>query len=133
MIKRASIGVGISGLEGTAASRAADYSIAQFRFLHTLLFVHGFYSYYRISKLTLFIFYKAALVAFSMYLFGFFSAFSGQQYFNDAIYVSRNTSKATRIAQLSQAVCLNFAHPRSFSLDHLRRFCSTSLSPPFRF
>ena len=79
MIKRASIGVGIAGLEGTAASRASDYAIGSFRFLHTLLFVHGYWCCRRIAKLTLFIFYKAALVAFSMYLFGFYSAFSGQQ------------------------------------------------------
>lgn len=79
MIKRASVGVGIAGLEGTAASRASEYSIGSFRFLHTLLFVHGYWCSRRISKLTLFIFYKAALVAFSMYLFGFYSSFSGQQ------------------------------------------------------
>jgi len=54
MIRRASIGVGISGLEGTAASRAADYSISQFRFLHTLLFVHGWWCYRRISKLSVY-------------------------------------------------------------------------------
>lgn len=52
MIRRASIGVGIAGLEGTASSRAADYSIVQFRFLHTLLFVHGWWCYRRISKLS---------------------------------------------------------------------------------
>jgi hypothetical protein len=28
-------------VDSTAASRAADYAIGQFRFLHTLLFVHG--------------------------------------------------------------------------------------------
>lgn len=90
MIRRASIGVGISGLEGTAASRAADYAIAQFRFLHTLLFVHGQWCYRRISKLCLFIVYKASLVALSMWFFGFFSAFSGQQWFNDPIYLLFN-------------------------------------------
>jgi len=33
MINAAHIGVGISGLEGMQAARAADYSIGQFRFL----------------------------------------------------------------------------------------------------
>jgi hypothetical protein len=53
MIKEAHIGVGITGLEGTAASRASDYAIGQFRFLHPLLFVHGYWNYRRISILTL--------------------------------------------------------------------------------
>lgn len=87
MIRKASIGVGITGLEGTAASRAADYAVSQFRFLHTLLFVHGYRNYRRIARLTQFIFYKATMLALSMYLFGFVSAMSGTQYFNDGIYI----------------------------------------------
>jgi hypothetical protein len=45
--------------------------------------VHGYWSYQRICALILFIFYKAALVAVCQYYFGFLSAFSGQQYFNN--------------------------------------------------
>ena len=41
MIKEAHVGVGISGREGLQAANSADFSIAQFRFLKTLLFVHG--------------------------------------------------------------------------------------------
>ncbi len=33
MIQAANLGVGISGMEGLQAARAADYAIAQFRFL----------------------------------------------------------------------------------------------------
>jgi phospholipid-transporting ATPase len=51
MILQADIGVGISGLEGTAASRASDYAIGQFRFLQPLLFVHGVWNYHRIAQL----------------------------------------------------------------------------------
>ena len=54
--------------------------------LHRLLFVHGFYSYQRTAKLVNFIFYKASLVAVMMFLFGFFSAMSGQQFFSDPPY-----------------------------------------------
>jgi magnesium-transporting ATPase (P-type) len=86
MITAAHVGVGIAGVEGTAATNSADYAIGTFRYLHTLLFVHGFYSYQRVSKLVNFIFYKAALCSFSMFLFGFFSAFSGQQFFDDPPY-----------------------------------------------
>ncbi|GAB5355638.1 hypothetical protein AAMO2058_000222800 [Amorphochlora amoebiformis] len=86
MIKKANVGVGIFGEEGSAAAQAADYAIGQFRFLHTLLFVHGSWSYERISIMVLYIFYKTAIVAMVMFFFGFFSAFSGQQLFNGWIY-----------------------------------------------
>jgi phospholipid-transporting ATPase len=58
MIQAAHVGVGISGLEGLQAARAADISIAQFRFLRKLLLVHGSWSYHRISQVILFSFYK---------------------------------------------------------------------------
>lgn len=77
MILEADVGVGISGLEGTAASRASSYAIGQFRFLHTLLFVHGHWSYRRIAMLVPYIFYKAILVVVCMFWFGFDSAFFG--------------------------------------------------------
>lgn len=67
-------------------TNSADYAIGTFRMLHSLLFVHGFYSYQRTSKLVNFIFYKASLVAVMMFLFGFFSAMSGQQFFPDEPY-----------------------------------------------
>ncbi len=41
MIQRAQVGVGISGKEGLQAVNAADFAIAQFRFLRRLLLVHG--------------------------------------------------------------------------------------------
>jgi soluble P-type ATPase len=41
MIQEAHVGIGISGKEGLQAARISDYSIAQFRFLQRLLFVHG--------------------------------------------------------------------------------------------
>jgi hypothetical protein len=86
MIKAAHVGVGISGVEGSAAVKAADYATAQFAHLHTLLLVHGAWCYHRIAYLVYFVFYKAALVALTMFFFGFFSGFSGQQLFNEPIY-----------------------------------------------
>jgi len=60
--------------------------VGTFRMLHTLLFVHGFWSYQRVTTLVNIIFYKASMVAITMYYFGFFSGFSGTQFFNDAPY-----------------------------------------------
>jgi magnesium-transporting ATPase (P-type) len=86
MILEADVGVGITGLEGTAAARASAYSIGQFRFLHTLLFVHGNWCYRRIAELVLYIFYKAVMIVIVMFWFGFFIGFSGQQLINDWIF-----------------------------------------------
>ncbi len=86
MIKAANVGVGISGVEGSAAVKASDYALTQFSHVHTLLFVHGVWCYHRISFMIYYVFYKACLVAITMYFFGFFSGFSGQQLFNEATY-----------------------------------------------
>jgi P-type E1-E2 ATPase len=58
MITAAHVGVGIKGLEGQQAARASDYSIAEFRFLRRLLFVHGRESYRRNSNLVCYNFFK---------------------------------------------------------------------------
>src|SRR5205823_14808523 len=58
MIQEAHVGIGITGKEGLQAARTSDYSIAQFRFLCNLLFVHGRWSYVRVSKFVLGTFYK---------------------------------------------------------------------------
>lgn len=78
MIQKASVGVGISGIEGLQAACASDYSIAQvrlffvlklfiktifflslkFRYLKRLLLVHGAWNYSRMCKLILYSFYK---------------------------------------------------------------------------
>ncbi|OUM60692.1 hypothetical protein PIROE2DRAFT_13466 [Piromyces sp. E2] len=58
MIQAAHVGVGINGMEGLQAARAADFAISQFRFLQKLLLVHGSWAYSRLSKLILYSFYK---------------------------------------------------------------------------
>lgn len=58
MIQAAHVGVGISGVEGLQAARAADISIGQFRFLRKLLLVHGSWAYHRVSRVILYSFYK---------------------------------------------------------------------------
>ncbi|KAL2269001.1 hypothetical protein VTJ83DRAFT_3847 [Remersonia thermophila] len=58
MIQTAHVGVGISGREGLQAARISDYSIAQFRFLQRLLFVHGRWNYIRSGKYILGTFWK---------------------------------------------------------------------------
>jgi phospholipid-translocating ATPase len=78
MIKAADIGVGISGLEGRQAVLAADYSIAQFRFLERLLLVHGRWSYMRMCSFLNYFFYKNFAFTLLQFWFAFFCAYSAQ-------------------------------------------------------
>ncbi|EAQ86327.1 hypothetical protein CHGG_07580 [Chaetomium globosum CBS 148.51] len=58
MIQASHVGIGISGREGLQAARISDYSVAQFRFLQRLLFVHGRWNYARSGKYILGTFWK---------------------------------------------------------------------------
>merc|ERR1740124_1001517 len=77
MIQEAQVGIGISGLEGTQAVNASDFSIAQFRYLEDLLLVHGRWNFIRLSKVVLLSFYKNALLTSLIILFSTKSFFSG--------------------------------------------------------
>jgi phospholipid-transporting ATPase len=78
-----SAGVGISGQEGMQAAMAADFAIAQFRFLTPLLLVHGRLSYKRITRMILFFFYKNLFYGSTIFVYNAFSLFSGQPIYND--------------------------------------------------
>ncbi|OMJ85156.1 hypothetical protein SteCoe_13546 [Stentor coeruleus] len=82
MITAAHVGIGISGLEGSQAVRASDYSIGQFSFVQRLLFVHGRECYRRNATLICFNFYKNVLLVIPLLFYGMFSAFSGQLLYN---------------------------------------------------
>jgi phospholipid-transporting ATPase len=86
MINAASIGIGISGLEGQQAARASDYSIGQFKHLKNLLFVHGREAYRRNSYLIGYMFYKNVIFVFPIFWYGFFSAFSGTAIYDNILY-----------------------------------------------
>ena len=90
MITAAHIGIGISGLEGQQAARAADYSIGQFRFLKNLLFHHGRENYRRNTYAISYIFYKNVLLVMPIWYFGWKSLFSGQQIYNFQLYALYN-------------------------------------------
>ncbi len=60
------------------AVMAADFAIAQFRFLTPLLLVHGRWSYKRIARMINFFFYKNLLFGTTIFTFNAFAVFSGQ-------------------------------------------------------
>nr|GMD55600.1 Phospholipid-transporting ATPase 2 [Ipomoea batatas]GMD57152.1 Phospholipid-transporting ATPase 2 [Ipomoea batatas] len=90
MIQQADIGVGISGREGLQAARAADYSIAKFRFLKRLILIHGRYSYNRTAFLSQYSFYKSLLICFIQIFFSFISGVSGTSLFNSVSLMAYN-------------------------------------------
>ena len=91
MIQRAHIGIGIYGLEGRQAVNASDYAIGQFRFLKTLLLVHGRWNYRRCALLTNYLFYKNAVLVLPNFFLGFYALMSGHMFYYDTFYQFFNT------------------------------------------
>uniref|UniRef100_A0A1I8JBV6 Phospholipid-transporting ATPase n=1 Tax=Macrostomum lignano TaxID=282301 RepID=A0A1I8JBV6_9PLAT len=81
MIQESHVGVGLKGKEGLQAAAASDYALAQFRFLKKLLFVHGAWSYHRVTIVILFSFYKNLTLYITSFWFAMASGFSGQVMF----------------------------------------------------
>lgn len=90
MIQRAEVGVGISGKEGLQAVNAADFAIAQFRFLRRLLLVHGRWDYRRMTKVVLYSFYKNVVITFSLFYFTALTGFSGTSMYESLVYSAYN-------------------------------------------
>lgn len=81
MIQASHVGIGISGREGLQAARISDYSIAQFRFLQKLLFVHGRWNYLRTGKYVLATFWKEMLFFLVQAHFQRFNGYTGTSLF----------------------------------------------------
>ena len=77
MITEANVGIGISGKEGTEASKVSDYSLNQFYHLQKLLLYHGREAYRKNSFFILFNFYKNIIFVSPMFFYGFINFFSG--------------------------------------------------------
>lgn len=91
MIQKANVGVGILGKEGLQAARAADYSIAQFRFLKVLLLVHGRLAYQRTAFIAQYCFYKSMTYALSQGLYNVYCGYSGTPLFNSMTALGFNS------------------------------------------
>ena len=76
MIQSADIGVGIRGVEGMQAAMNADYVIDKFRFLVSLILVHGHWNYHRISWMILAFFQKNIVWVGVLFFYQFHSLFS---------------------------------------------------------
>jgi magnesium-transporting ATPase (P-type) len=90
MIQEAQIGIGISGLEGQQAVNAADFAIAQFRFLKELMLVHGRWNYIRMSKVCMYSFYKNAVLVLTMFFFQIYNHWCGRSQYEDYVVAMFN-------------------------------------------
>lgn len=81
MIKAANVGIGIYGKEGYQAVAASDYAIGEFQFLRRLCFIHGRFWVKRISVFILQFLVKNAIISIPALVFAFYSAYSGQTFF----------------------------------------------------
>lgn len=83
MLQASHVGVGIAGKEGQQAARAADFVIAQFSDLRSLLFVHGQQSYARTAYVIKYSFYKSMLISFIQLAYNVVGThFSGGTFWN---------------------------------------------------
>lgn len=90
MIQEAHVGIGISGKEGKQAVNAADFAIAQFRFLESLVLIHGRWDFFRQATVVMFSFYKNALMAGVLVAFNGQTVYSGQPLFDQWVISSLN-------------------------------------------
>ena len=100
MIQEAHVGIGISGKEGQQAVNASDFAIAQFRFLEDLLLVHGRWSFYRLSIVVLYSFYKNAVMAGILIAFSGSNLYSGAALFDEWLIAMLNFVAAIPIGAL---------------------------------
>ena len=82
--------MGISGNEGLQAANSADFSIAQFRFLQRLLFVHGAWNYSRVSKVLVYCFYKNITMFLIQMWFAAYNMWTGTTLFDPMVMLMYN-------------------------------------------
>eukprot|EP00842_Homolaphlyctis_polyrhiza_P000201 jgi/Hompol1/1181/HPOL_004937-RA len=112
MIQAAHVGVGISGMEGLQAARAADFAIGQFRFLRKLLLVHGSWAYSRISKVITYSFYKNITLYMIQLWYATTNGFSGQTLFETWAAVSTYNVVWTLVPPIAIGVFDQFVSAR---------------------
>ena len=91
MIQEAHVGVGISGKEGPRAARVTDYSMAQFKFLQRLLFVHGHWNYVRTARYIFFTFWKEMISYSIQALYQKWNGYTGTSLYESDSLVVWNT------------------------------------------
>jgi len=90
MIQEAHVGVGISGKEGQQAVNASDFAIAQFRFLEELVLIHGRWTFFRLSTVVLFSFYKNAVMVGTLVVYAERTLYTGTPLYDEWVIAVLN-------------------------------------------
>lgn len=122
MIQTANVGIGIRGLEGNQAFLTADYGITSFKDLKVLLLVHGRLSYRRICKLALYMFYKNLTVSIPVFIYGFFTLWSGTRLYFDYWYQVYNVILSSVPIVVVSVFDFDVTKSESLSKPHLYRY-----------
>ena len=91
MIQEAHVGLGIIGLEGNAAAKAADFAFTKFCHLQRTLFVHGHWYYRRLANVVQYSFYKNVACFTCQLYFAAYSNWSAQTLFESMFLFLFNT------------------------------------------
>ena len=100
MIQEAHVGIGISGKEGQQAVNSSDFAIAQFKYLETLILIHGRWNFMRQSTVVLFSFYKNAVMAGCLIIYSAQNLYSGTPLFDEWVIAMLNFVAGMPIAAL---------------------------------
>ena len=76
MINSADVGIGVRGIEGSQATRAADFIITEFKLLRRLVLYHGTNFYHRNCQVMLYTLYKNMIITLPNLFYGPLSLFS---------------------------------------------------------
>lgn len=122
MIQTANVGIGIRGLEGNQAFLTADYGITSFKDLKVLLLVHGRLAYRRICKLALYMFYKNLTVGIPVFIYGFFTLWSGTRLYFDYWYQVYNVILSSVPIIIVSIFDFDVTKSESLSKPHLYKY-----------
>jgi len=100
MLQQAHVGIGIRGVEGQQAVMASDFAVGQFRFLESLLLVHGRWCYKRMARMICFFFSKNVCFGLTIFAANAASQMSGGLYY-DQFYISIYNVLFTALAPLA--------------------------------
>lgn len=85
MMKKASLGIGISNSYDSQVARECDYMIGEFRHLKPLMFCFGRECYRRNTRIYLFMIFKSIIFALSPFWHGFFAYFTAGIFYDQFI------------------------------------------------
>jgi len=98
------------------AVQASDFALPEFQGLWRLLFVHGRWSYLRISEMILYFFYKNMIFTVPQFYFAFVCAFSARSVFDD-FYITLYNLIFTALPLLVRAVLEQDVNYKTISKD----------------